>query len=221
MNKLIKRLNLILFPLLCAAIITSCTGTGSPDSSLTKPVSKEAQAILNEKIPTPKPEPDISDEAGEENKSEAEFAEEQITVTEQTSTPKQELIDKQATKPTSLVAQGEAYYDLEHVVLYLDAFGTLPPNYITKKEAQALGWEGGTVEDFQEGAAIGGTYYGNYEGTLPKGCEYHECDLDTHPHKKRGAKRLVYSDDGRYYYTDDHYEHFREVTITDGQVTIN
>lgn len=143
----------------------------------------------------------------------------------QTSKPNNSLAQEAATEQETAsavsVAQGEAYYDLEHVVLYLDAFGTLPPNYITKKEAQALGWEGGTVEDFQEGAAIGGTYYGNYEGTLPKGCEYHECDLDTHPHKKRGAKRLVYSDDGRYYYTDDHYEHFREVTITDGQVTIN
>ena len=151
--------------------------------------------MLNEKIPTPKPE--------------AEVAEEQGTATEQ------------ETASVTTVTQGEFYYDLEHVVLYLDTFDELPPNYITKKEAQALGWEGGTVEDFKEGAAIGGTYYGNYEGILPTGTEYHECDLDTHPHKKRGAKRLVYSDDGKYYYTDDHYEHFSEVTVTNGCVTIN
>ena len=54
---------------------------------------------------------------------------------------------------------------------------------------------------------IGGDRFGNYEGTLPEG-EYHECDIDTLGADRRGAKRLVYSDDGRIYYTEDHYESF-------------
>ena len=29
---------------------------------------------------------------------------------------------------------------------------------------------------------------------------------------KRGAERLVYADDGRIYYTADHYESFEEIT---------
>lgn len=56
----------------------------------------------------------------------------------------------------SAVTEGEYYYDLEHVVLYLDRYGVLPDNYITKDEARALGWEGGSVENYLDGAAIGG-----------------------------------------------------------------
>lgn len=217
MKRIIARINSILIMLLCTVAITACSVNNPVDVQTSKPNNSLAQEILNEKIPTPKPELMQKNEEVIESSEQTELNE----VTEPDNAEEHEAATEQETASAVSVAQGEAYYDLEHVVLYLDAFGTLPPNYITKKEAQALGWEGGTVEDFQEGAAIGGTYYGNYEGTLPKGCEYHECDLDTHPHKKRGAKRLVYSDDGRYYYTDDHYEHFREVTITDGQVTIN
>ena len=115
--------------------------------------------------------------------------------------------------------ENENYYDLENVVLYLDRYGKLPPNFITKKEAQALGWEGGSVENFSDEAALGGNHYGNYEKLLPDG-KYLECDIDTHNKKGRGAKRLVYSDDGRYYYTDDHYESFRQVFVKNGVVEI-
>ena len=60
------------------------------------------------------------------------------------------------------------------------------------------------LHDFQ---SIGGDYFGNYEGVLPKGKEYHECDIDTDG-GYRGAKRIVFSDDGCIYYTEDHYETF-------------
>lgn len=106
-----------------------------------------------------------------------------------------------------------AYYDVEHVVLYLDAYGELPPQYITSDEARDLGWEGGAVDPYQPGAAIGGNHFGNYEGILPEG-DYHECDIDTQG-TRRGAKRLVWSTDGHYYYTEDHYVSFVEV-IPDG-----
>ena len=122
----------------------------------------------------------------------------------------------QATTPT--VEEGEYYYDLEHVVLYLDAFGELPDNYITKKEATSLGWQGGTTERYLEGSAIGGDYFGNRQGTLPEG-KYTECDLNTNGQKSRGAERLVFSKDGHYYYTEDHYETFTQVWVENGEVT--
>ncbi len=109
------------------------------------------------------------------------------------------------------------YYDVESVALYIHEFGELPPNYITKDEARDLGWTGGTPEQFREGAAIGGDYFGNYEGQLPKarGRKWTECDIDTNGRNSRGARRLIFSDDGLFYYTDDHYESFRQLVVTE------
>ena len=102
------------------------------------------------------------------------------------------------------------YYSAEDVGLYLYWFGCLPSNFITKDEARALGWDGGSVEDYAPGYAIGGDKFGNREGLLPKadGRQYYECDIDTDGADSRGAKRIVYSNDGLIYYTDDHYESF-------------
>ena len=117
---------------------------------------------------------------------------------------------------------GERYYDLTNVVLYLELYGELPPNFITKTEARKLGWSGGDVGDYVDGGAIGGDFFGNYEGLLPKanGRTYHECDIDTNLSNGRGARRLVFSSDGLYFYTSDHYESFSQVIVTeDKEVT--
>lgn len=102
------------------------------------------------------------------------------------------------------------YYSAEDVGLYLYWFGYLPSNFITKNEARELGWDGGSVEDYAPGYAIGGDKFGNREGLLPKaeGRQYYECDIDTDGADSRGAKRIVYSNDGLIYYTEDHYESF-------------
>lgn len=102
------------------------------------------------------------------------------------------------------------YYDKDSVALYLVTYHKLPSNYITKKEAQALGWEGGPLDPYAPDMAIGGDHFGNYEGLLPEDADYHECDIDTHG-TKRGAKRIIYSDDWDIYYTDDHYETFTQL----------
>ena len=127
---------------------------------------------------------------------------------------------KQQEKSKEITEDGQ-YHDLESVVLYYDKFRKLPSNFITKKEARDLGWEGGSVEEFKKGAAIGGDHFGNFEKLLPaqKGIKYIECDIDTKG-KKRGAKRLIISNDGKYYYTPDHYESFEEVVIRDGKAVI-
>ena len=62
-----------------------------------------------------------------------------------------------------------------------------------------------------KGKCIGGDRFGNNEGKLPDGKKYKECDIDTLGADSRGAKRIVYSDDGSVYYTDDHYENFEQV----------
>ena len=102
------------------------------------------------------------------------------------------------------------YTSKEDVADYLICYGRLPGNFITKKEAKKLGWSGGGLEKYAPGMCIGGDRFGNYEGRLPrvKGRTYYECDIDTLGASKRGAKRIVYSDDGQIYYTDDHYESF-------------
>ncbi len=108
------------------------------------------------------------------------------------------------------VKYGEDYDDRDRVALYLHLYGELPPHFITKKEAQKLGWDSGEVEYYRSGAAIGGDLFGNYEGLLPrkKGRTYYECDIGTVGKKKRGEARIIYSNDGLVYYTDDHYESF-------------
>ena len=103
-----------------------------------------------------------------------------------------------------------SYTSKDDVALYLHTYGKLPSNFITKKEAKELGWSGGSLEDYAPGKCIGGDRFGNYEGNLPEG-SYHECDIDTLGASGRGAKRIVYSDDGRIYYTEDHYESFEQL----------
>ena len=114
------------------------------------------------------------------------------------------------TEAPPVIDENGSYDDKENVALYIHTYGKLPPNYITKKEAENLGWTGGSLERYAPGKCIGGTYFGNYEGLLPKkkGREYHECDIGTIGRSSRGAKRIVYSNDGLIYYTEDHYESF-------------
>ena len=108
----------------------------------------------------------------------------------------------------SLPDRDGIYDSRDEVALYIHTYGELPSNYITKKEAEALGWQGGSLEDYAPGKCIGGNHFGNYEGQLPEGHSYKECDIDTLGKSSRGAKRIVYSDDGLIYYTDDHYSTF-------------
>ena len=112
------------------------------------------------------------------------------------------------------VVEDGTYSDKEHVAAYLRAFGKLPSNYITKKEAQALGWVStlGNLWDVAPGKSIGGDRFGNYEGQLPtaKGRKYTECDID-YSGGSRNAKRIIFSNDGLIFYTEDHYTTFEEM----------
>lgn len=108
------------------------------------------------------------------------------------------------------ISEDGIYDSKDEVALYINTYGHLPSNYITKAEAKKAGWPGGSLEEYCPGKCIGGDKFGNREGNLPdkKGRVWYECDIDTLGAKERGAKRIVYSSDGLIYYTEDHYETF-------------
>lgn len=113
--------------------------------------------------------------------------------------------------PDQLVLdENGSYTAKEDVALYIHTYGRLPDNFITKDEARDLGWEGGGLEDYAPGKCIGGDRFGNYEELLPDapGRTWTECDIGTLGRDSRGAERIVFSNDGLIYYTDDHYESF-------------
>ena len=119
-----------------------------------------------------------------------------------------------STEETTDIHQGEAYNSLQEVVDYLDLYDELPPNYLTKKEAQKLGWNSseGNLWEVAPNMSIGGDYFGNFEGLLPEkeSRDYQEADIG-YEGGYRGPERLVFSNDGLYFYTDDHYQSFEEI----------
>ena len=120
---------------------------------------------------------------------------------------------KPETQPEAAQAgidEAGAYTTKEDVSLYLYTYGHLPENFITKSAARSLGWSGGGLDDYDYGKCIGGDRFGNNEGLLPeaRGRQYYECDIGTLHKDSRGAKRIVFSNDGLIYYTGDHYDSF-------------
>lgn len=109
------------------------------------------------------------------------------------------------------VLEDGEYTSKEEVALYIHLYNHLPDNFITKKEAKKLGWDNkaGNLSEVAPGKSIGGDYFGNYEELLPEADDrdYYECDIDSDG-GYRGAKRIVFSNDGLIYYTEDHYESF-------------
>ena len=140
-----------------------------------------------------------------------------IDAVQQAAQTVQELADAQE-EETPAIEEDGTYTTKEDVASYIHTYRHLTDNFIAKKQAQALGWEGGSLEPYAPGKCIGGSRFGNYEGTLPEkdGRTYTECDIDTLGASKRGAKRIVFSNDGLIYYTEDHYETFELLYGEDG-----
>lgn len=110
---------------------------------------------------------------------------------------------------TAVEEDGE-YDQKDELALYLHLYGHLPDNFVTKKQAEAAGWSGGSLERILPGKCIGGDVFGNREGALPraKGRKWTECDVNTRGRSSRGPERIVFSNDGLIYYSPDHYESF-------------
>ena len=229
MSKIMKRKCFLGIVLILSMLITTACGSlgdvapsavqdPQPDVQAYESERQEVQPVVHEDE-SGEAEPEIPDESDADEESEIQdsnlnMQEDEPEILEDVSETEESQED---TTNDNLPTYGNYYYDVVNVVLYLDVYNELPPNYITKSEAQALGWEGGSVEKYKEGAAIGGDYFGNREGLLPAadGRKYTECDIDTHGYSSRGSRRLVFSNDGLYFYTSDHYEGFSEVTVTE------
>ena len=155
------------------------------------------------------PEKDVAEEKKDETVTDEPVIDDPVPSEEPAEEQKDEPVSEEETEKSEIDENG-VYTSKEDVALYIHTYGKLPGNFITKKKAQKLGWQGGSLEPYAPGMCIGGTYFGNYEGALPEkeGREYRECDIDTLGKSKRGAKRIIYSNDGLIYYTDDHYETF-------------
>jgi len=192
-----KRKLSLFFALLLSLLLVSCGGKGDasasvsaalsvPDASASAPDASAPDGSSAPESSSPSPDASANPDAS-------------------SSSP-----DASAPAEPDPLDEDGVYTSKEDVALYLHQYGHLPDNFITKKEAQALGWPGGDLEPYAPGMCIGGDRFGNYEKILPEasGRSYHECDIDTLGASKRGAKRIVYSTDGLIYYTEDHYETF-------------
>lgn len=98
------------------------------------------------------------------------------------------------------------YTSKDKVAEYIHTYGKLPSNFITKTEANKLGWTGGSLITYDKYKCIGGDEFHDTAGRLDKTRIWYECDINTLGALERGAERLVYSSDGMIYYTADHYD---------------
>lgn len=103
---------------------------------------------------------------------------------------------------------------VNNVINYVKNNGKLPDNYITKDEAKKLGWnpKAGNLDIVAPGKAIGGDVYKNRNKALPvaNGRIYYEADLNYNG-GFRGQDRLIYSNDGLFFTTSDHYQTFTQI----------
>lgn len=209
MNK--KHLRL-LFLLMCV-ILTLGLFAGCRKKSTSKETTKKTTTVTETTAA-----PETTDAPSEETSSETELTspsrsstESEKETSEEPSESTTEATEAPSEDPTEApIDENGTYTSKDDVALYIHTYGHLPSNFVTKSEARKKGWEGGSLEDYFPGCNIGGDVFGNREGILPtrKGRTYYECDIDTNGKKSRGAKRIVFSNDGLIYYTDDHYETF-------------
>lgn len=124
------------------------------------------------------------------------------------------LVREPYTPPNISVEKNGEYTDKDHVALYIHTYGKVPSNYVTKTKARKAGWVNtdGNLWEVLPGKSIGGGGFANDDYTMPEAPdrEWFECDID-YDGGFRNAKRLVYSNDGLIYYTDDHYKTFQRL----------
>jgi hypothetical protein len=94
---------------------------------------------------------------------------------------------------------------------YIKKYNSLPNNFITKQEAKNHGWNPArhNLWDVAPGKSIGGDRFFNREKKLPdkRGRIWYEADIN-YKGGKRGKDRIIFSNDGLIYKTEDHYKTF-------------
>jgi guanyl-specific ribonuclease Sa len=204
MSKFRKYLSQVMIMLLLFVPMGLLSGCGNVDNGNDEGIVSETYESVVETLSETETTTQAFSEQTETEQTETLQSEIEQIETEQTETLQTE------TQQVQNIDEDGTYTTKEDVALYIYTYGHLPNNFITKKEAEKLGWSGGSLEPYAPGKCIGGSRFGNYEGILPEkdGRTYTECDIDTLGADKRGAKRIVFSNDGLIYYTEDHYTTF-------------
>ena len=199
---MLKKIYALLLALALSFSLTACS------EDVTNAIVDEAvDVVVQEMVDSLEEESAVSEEIPD---SSAETAPPEEPVPEESVPAETPAPEEAPPEEIPAIDEDGFYTTKDDVALYIYTYGRLPDNFITKKDAEALGWKSGGLDDYAYGYCIGGNKFGNYEGLLPEkdGRKYTECDIDTMHASKRGAKRIVFSNDGLIYYTDDHYESF-------------
>ena len=201
--KINRRYLLLIGVVLICFLAGRFLGSGSQGGE--EPVTQTTAAQTTTESPTEK---DTAYETETFTDAETTSETKEETTTEEAETAETATSEEE---PQASVTEDGTYTSKEEVAEYLHLFGHLPSNFITKNEAKKLGWVSseGNLGKVAPGKSIGGDYFGNFEGLLPekRGRDYYECDIDS-TGGYRGAKRIIFSNDGLIYYTEDHYETF-------------
>ena len=206
-----EKLLAILMTLALAVLCLGCESRLAPPES---PATERSAAVLTE------PETTAPETTEPVTESLTELLTETLTEQETDAETSEPLTEPETTIPDTVpedeslpasVEKDGSYTTPEDVAAYIHTFGTLPGNFITKNEAKALGWDSssGNLWDVAPGKSIGGDRFGNREKLLPKG-NYKECDVN-YQGGYRSAERIIFSDDGSVYYTNDHYKSFTQL----------
>lgn len=129
---------------------------------------------------------------------------------EEASGNQEELEEHEVTPPKEdKIDVNGLFTSRDDVALYIDTYGHLPSNYRTKSQID------GHISDYYTNdnkLSIGGDIFYNREGLLPykSGRTYYEADINYRGQYSRGAERIVFSNDGLIFYTQNHYDSFME-----------
>ncbi|KIR03379.1 hypothetical protein P261_02194 [Lachnospiraceae bacterium TWA4] len=199
-EKLMKKIKILLLTLLCMFLVfTGCT-------------SEEVSQFLTESTTTversiPKQTTTATKKKSKQT-TKAETTKKDKTRTSQSSNDLVSL----SKKAEKTVKETKTYTSPQEVAAYIHIYGKLPKNFITKREAQSLGWSSskGNLAEIAPGKSIGGDRFGNYEELLPSNTKYTECDVN-YTGGYRQAERIIFGKNGSIYYTKDHYKTFIQI----------
>lgn len=209
-----KKLSIILIALSTLLLCCGCSEILELSEAILLEEPSASTEIVFSTETAPESTPENTESETTVSDAETQMADAETDAPLQTESAAQEFVpsEDETLPPSPELERDGSYTTPQDVADYIHTFGTLPGNFITKKQAQKLGWESsaGNLWDVAPGKSIGGDKFGNYEGILPDTTSYHECDVN-YDGGFRDAERIIYGDDGSIYYTNDHYKTFTQL----------
>lgn len=194
-------LSILVAAVLAVTAFSACKKQETPPDEPTK--EKNVYATLND--PTKKNTAPKKESGTTSSQKEKTTATQKSSETNADTPPQKGKEPETTVKKEREVFEQMEYDSKEDVALYIKTFGKLPPNYIKQSEFSKLVLQFGSVEEVVKYKCIGGDVYANKEGLLPaeRRRVYRHCDIGVFGSTDRGSKRIVYSNDGLIYYTED------------------